>query len=289
MIEIVETPRDAMQGIPQFIPTKSKADYINALMKVGFDVIDFGSFVSPKAIPQLKDTGEVHDLIDMDGSKSKLLAVIGNVKGAEIGSSFEKISYLGYPHSSSNTFLKKNINSSVLKSRETIENILKICEASNKELTVYLSMAFGNPYGEKWNIEQLIKESEYLNSIGIDRVVISDTIGVGTPEIIQESFSQMVPLFPDIQFGLHLHSTITQWYDKIDAAYKNGCRSFEGVLNGLGGCPMAGHKLVGNLRTGLILEYFEKNGIKLNIDRLAFENAITKSITTFALLKLDQF
>ncbi|MFC2107324.1 hydroxymethylglutaryl-CoA lyase [Bacteroidota bacterium] len=289
MIEIVETPRDAMQGIPQFIPTKAKANYINSLMKVGFDVIDFGSFVSPKAIPQLKDSGEVHDLIDMDGSKSKLLAVIGNVKGAEIAASFEKISYLGYPHSSSNTFLEKNINSSVLKSRETIEDILKICKASNKKLTVYLSMAFGNPYGEEWNVKQLIKESEYLNRIGIDRVVISDTIGVGTPETIEESFSQMVPLFPDIEFGLHLHSTITKWYDKIDAAYKNGCRSFEGVLNGLGGCPMAGHKLVGNLRTGLILEYFEKNGIRLNIDKLAFENAITKSITTFALLKLDKF
>ncbi len=218
MIEIVETPRDAMQGIPQFIPTKSKADYINVLMKVGFDVIDFGSFVSPRAIPQLKDTGKVHDLIDMDGSKSKLLAVIGNVKGAEIGAKYEKISFLGYPHSSSDIFLEKNINSSVLKSRETIESILKICDKNNKDLTVYFSMAFGNPYGEEWDVEQLIKESEYLNSIGIDRVVISDTIGVGTPENIEESFKQMVPMFPEIQFGLHLHSTITQWYEEIDAA-----------------------------------------------------------------------
>jgi len=284
MIELVETPRDAMQGIKPFIPTASKATYINTLLKVGFDIIDFGSFVSPKAIPQLADTAEVLDLIDMAGSKSKLLAIVANSRGASEGAKLDKITYLGYPHSTSNIFLQKNINSSLEKSRETMKDIMDICLKNDKILSVYYSMGFGNPYDEEWHVEQLIAETEKLSQIGVKRIVLSDTIGVGTPDRIEESFKKLVPEYPGIQFGLHLHTTLEHWYKKLDAAFTNGCRSFEGVLNGLGGCPMAGYELVGNIRTGLLLQYLRKNKVNVSIDREAFENAITKSITTFALL-----
>ncbi|MFO8129311.1 MAG: hypothetical protein R6T99_05350 [Bacteroidales bacterium] len=288
MVEIVETPRDAMQGIKQFIPTKSKAGYINTLLKVGFDIIDVGSFVSPAAIPQLRDTAEVLDMLDMSGSDSKLLVITANVRGAEKAVMFDKITYLGYPHSTSDTFLQKNINASLSKSRETIRRLTEICDRKGKQLSVYFSMALGNPYSEEWNTGQLITEAGLMREMGIRRIVISDTIGAGTPGTIKEVFKSLVPEFPGIRFGLHLHSTLDKWYEKIDAAYRQGCRSFEGVLNGLGGCPMAGHELVGNIRTGLLLEYFEKNNIPLNIHKAAFENAVTKSITTFALLKFKK-
>lgn len=288
MVEIVETPRDAMQGIKQFIPTKSKAGYINTLLKVGFDIIDVGSFVSPAAIPQLRDTAEVLDMLDMSGSNSKLLVITANVRGAEKAVMFDKITYLGYPHSTSDTFLQKNINASLSKSRETIRRLTEICDRKGKQLSVYFSMALGNPYSEEWNTGQLITEAGLMREMGIRRIVISDTIGAGTPGTIKEVFKSLVPEFPGIRFGLHLHSTLDKWYEKIDAAYRQGCRSFEGVLNGLGGCPMAGHELVGNIRTGLLLEYFEKNNIPLNIHKAAFENAVTKSITTFALLKFKK-
>jgi len=289
MVEIVETPRDAMQGIKPFIPTRSKADYINALLKVGFDIIDFGSFVSPKAIPQLRDTAKVLEMLNIDNTKTRLLAIVGNRRGAEEAAIFDKIAYLGYPHSTSDIFLQKNINSSLEKSRKTVETLKNICSKSGKILSIYYSMCFGNPYGEEWNPEQLFQETEIMSQMGVTRVVLSDTIGVATPESIRHTFRQLVPAFPGIQFGLHIHSTMQQWYEKIDEAYKGGCRSFEGVLNGLGGCPMAGHELVGNLRTGLLLEYFEKNGIPVKIDKEAYENAITKSITTFALLKFKKY
>ncbi|MBU2650026.1 MAG: hydroxymethylglutaryl-CoA lyase [Bacteroidetes bacterium] len=289
MVEIVETPRDAMQGIQPFIPTRSKADYINALLKVGFDIIDFGSFVSPKAIPQLRDTAKVLEMLDIDNTKTRLLAIVGNQRGAEEAAIYDKVTYLGYPHSTSDIFLQKNINSTLEKSRKTVEALKNICSKNGKILSVYYSMCFGNPYGEEWNPEQLWQETEIMRQMGVTRIVLSDTIGVATPESIRHTFRQLVPSFPDIQFGLHIHSTMQQWYEKIDEAYKGGCRSFEGVLNGLGGCPMAGHELVGNLRTGLLLEYFEKNGIPVKIDKEAFENAITKSITTFALLKFKKF
>jgi hydroxymethylglutaryl-CoA lyase len=284
-IELVETPRDAMQGIKAFIPTDSKAEYINALLKVGFDIIDFGSFVSPKAIPQLADTAEVLDKLDLSKSKSKLLAIVANTRGANAGAEFDKITYLGYPHSISNTFLQRNINSSLEKSRNTMEDIMGICQKKNKILTVYLSMGFGNPYGEEWRVEQVEEETSILHDIGIRRIVLSDTVGMGSPERIEQSFEKLVPLYPDVQFGLHLHTTLEHWCKKLDAAFKHGCKSFEGVINGIGGCPMAGYELVGNIRTGLLLQYLRKHKIETGIDKEAFENAITKSITTFALLK----
>jgi hydroxymethylglutaryl-CoA lyase len=284
-IELVETPRDAMQGIKAFIPTDSKAAYINALLKVGFDIIDFGSFVSPKAIPQLADTTKVLEKLDLSESKSKLLAIVANTRGANTGAEFDKITYLGYPHSISNTFLQRNINSSLEKSRNTVEDIMEICLKKNKILTVYLSMGFGNPYGEAWHVEQLENETAILRDTGVKRIVLSDTVGMGSPERIEESFERLVPLFPEVQFGLHLHTTLEHWCKKLDAAFKHGCNSFDGVINGIGGCPMAGYELVGNIRTGLLLQYLRKNKANIDIDKEAFENAITKSITTFALLK----
>ena len=209
---------------------------------------------------------------------------MANSRGAAEGAKFEKITYLGYPHSTSNTFLQKNINSSVERSRDTMKEMMNICLKNDKILSVYYSMGFGNPYGEEWHVDQLIEETEILTQLGVKRIVLSDTIGVGTAERIEESFKRLVPTFPEVQFGLHLHTTLEHWYKKLDAAYRFGCRSFEGVLNGLGGCPMAGHELVGNIRTGLLLQYFRKNKVNVSIDLEAFENAITKSITTFALL-----
>ncbi len=276
-----------MQGLKTFIPTESKISYINSLLKVGFDVIDFGSFVSPKAIPQLRDSQEVLEGLDTESSRSKLLAIVGNVRGGKTGASLEKIDLLGFPHSISNKFLELNINSNIDKSRNTVKELLEICEGSGKELVIYLSMAYGNPYNEDWSQQRLADEVGLLSDMGIRHIALSDTIGVGNSETIGDSFSELVPAFPDIEFSLHLHTTIDNWYDKIDAAFRNGCRNFDGVLNGLGGCPMADHKLVGNIYTGFLLEYMQKNNIEVSIDKKAFENAVTKSITTFALIDFE--
>lgn len=283
-VKITETPRDAMQGLKTFIPTESKISYINSLLKVGFDVIDFGSFVSPKAIPQLRDTADVLEGLDLDGSRSRLLAIVANVRGGEMGSSFEKISCLGFPHSISNKFLELNINSSIEKSRNTVKHLRDICERTGKELVIYLSMAYGNPYTEDWSPGRLNDEVGFLAGEGIRHIALSDTIGVGNEETIGNSFAALVPEFSEVEFSLHLHTTIDNWYGKIDAAFKNGCRHFDGVLNGLGGCPMADHELVGNIYTGFILEYMKRNNVEVSIDPKAFENAVTKSITTFALI-----
>jgi len=276
-----------MQGLNTFIPTESKINYINSLLKVGFDVIDFGSFVSPKAIPQLRDSQEVLEGLDTEGSRSKLLAIVGNIRGGKTGAALEKVDLIGFPHSISNKFLELNINSNIGKSRDTLKELLDICTRSGKELVTYISMAYGNPYNEDWSQQHLTDEVGLLSDMGIRHIALSDTIGVGNRETIGDSFSELVPAFPDIEFSLHLHTTIDNWYDKIDAAFKSGCRNFDGVLNGLGGCPMADHKLVGNIYTGFLLEYMQKNNIEVSIDKKAFENAVTKSITTFALIDFE--
>jgi hydroxymethylglutaryl-CoA lyase len=286
-VRITECPRDAMQGLQKFIPTKLKINYINALLKVGFDVIDFGSFVSPKAIPQLKDTAAVIDGLDLSGTKSKLLAIIGNLRGALKAASFEKISILGFPHSVSNRFLELNINSNITRSRDTVKELLELCDKHNKTLRLYISMAFGNPYQEDWSHEILINEVEVLNSLGATYIALSDTIGVGNPETISNAFETLIPSYPNITFNLHLHTTLEHWYEKLNAAYRHGCRDFDGVMNGLGGCPMAGHDLVGNIYTGFIIEYLAEQGEQILLDREEFENAITKSITTFALIDYE--
>ncbi|MBN1338362.1 MAG: hypothetical protein JXA03_03515 [Bacteroidales bacterium] len=280
-IKITESPRDAMQGIATFIPTEEKIRYINALLKVGFDVIDFGSFVSPKAIPQLSDTAQVLEGLDLTGSRSQLLAIVGNTRGGQEAAGFEKVSCIGYPFSVSPTFLRKNINSTIEKSKNTVADLLEICNKWDKTLVVYISMAFGNPYGDEWNTDIVQTWVGILYDMGVRVFPLSDTIGNSDKKSIAELFSGLVPEFPDAEFGLHLHTTLRHWYKKINAAYMNGCRSFDTVINGLGGCPMAENKLVGNLRTSNFLEFCEIKDEKVTIDEGAFDEAYSIALRIF--------
>ncbi|MCB0805262.1 MAG: hypothetical protein KDC05_05640 [Bacteroidales bacterium] len=280
-IKIVESPRDAMQGLTRFIPTEDKARYINALLKVGFDAIDFGSFVSPKAIPQLADTGKVVKQLDLDSTDTKLLAIIANKRGGEDAASFDEIHYLGYPFSISPTFLKRNINSSIEKSVQTVEDLLDICDKKNKELVVYISMAFGNPYGDEWNSDIVASWVDKLHKMGVRIIPLSDTVGISSKKNIAHLFATLIPEFPDIEFGFHLHTTIRHWYKKVNAAFMNGCRSFDTVINGLGGCPMAENRMVGNLRTSNLLEYFEINYVPVHINEEAFNKAYEMALEIF--------
>ena len=280
-IKIIESPRDAMQGLTRFIPTHDKARYINALLKVGFDTIDFGSFVSPKAIPQLKDTAEVLSKLDLSNSDTKLLVIIGNQRGAETATQYDEIQYLGYPFSISPTFLKRNINSTIEKSVNTVSELLNICNKSKKELVVYISMAFGNPYGDQWNPDIVADWVYRLHKMGVKIMPLSDTVGISTKKNIGLLFSSLVPEFPEVEFGFHLHTTIRHWYRKINAAFINGCKRFDTVINGLGGCPMAENRLVGNLRTSNLLEYFEINYVPIEINEEAFEEAYGLALEVF--------
>ncbi len=269
-IKILETPRDAIQGLDSLIPLTKKVELMNSLLKVGFDILDVGSFVSPKAIPQMADTEEVIRQLDLSQTNTKLFVLTVSAKGGEKAASFENISYIGFPFSPSATFLKKNINSDFDKSMKTITDLQEICIRSNKTLIVYLSMAFGNPYGDSSGIEIIIKWVEKLQELGVSIISLSDITGVATPKMITEIFSSLSSKFPEIEFGLHLHTNRDDWYDKLDVAYKNGCRVFDGVINGLGGCPMSGYELLGNLPTGNIIEYAEKNNVFLQINKTEF-------------------
>ncbi len=280
-IKIIESPRDAMQGLVRFIPTKDKVRYINSLLKVGFDTIDFGSFVSPKAIPQLKDTAEVLKQLDLTSTNSKLLAIVGNKRGGKAAAEFDEISYIGYPFSISPTFLKRNINTTIADSRQTVDDLLNICAQKNKTLVVYISMAFGNPYGDEWNCEIVANWVEMLYNMGVRIIPLSDTVGISTRKSINCLYSALVPEFTEIEFGFHLHTTVRHWYKKINAAFLNGCKRFDTVINGLGGCPMAENRLVGNLRTSNLLEYFEINYISVKIDEKAFEEAFEIALDVF--------
>ena len=280
-IKITESPRDAMQGLARFIPTADKARYINALLKVGFDVIDFGSFVSPKAIPQLKDTAQVLSKLDLSVSDTKLLAIVANSRGGQDAARFDKISYIGFPFSISPTFLKRNINSNIEKSVRTVDDLLNICDKHQKGLVVYISMAFGNPYNDEWHPDLVAGWVDKLYAMGVRIIPLSDTVGISTKKNIAVLFSTLVPEFPEIEFGFHLHTTIRHWYRKINAAFINGCRSFDTVINGLGGCPMAENRLVGNLRTSNLLEYFEINYVPIQIQEKAFEEAFELALDIF--------
>jgi hydroxymethylglutaryl-CoA lyase len=280
-VKITECPRDAMQGLQTFIPTEQKIAYLNTLLKVGFDILDFGSFVSPKAIPQLKDTVEVLKNLNLADSKTRLLAIIGNLKGGQIGAQFDEVTYLGYPYSITETFLKLNINSTFEKSQNTISELLEICDRTNKELMVYISMGFGNPYNEEWHIDQVEEHTRILQKLGVHHINLSDTIGSGNVDTISSVFEKIPPMFPDVNFGLHMHTVLEGWYEKVDAAYKNGCRHFDSVINGLGGCPMAKYKLVGNLNTIHLIEYFNRNKIVTNIDEEALDKAVQDAFSTF--------
>ena len=245
-----------MQGLPDFIPTDVKTSYINELLKVGFDTIDFGSFVSPKAIPQLKDTAQVVEGLDLSNTKTKLLSIVANVRGATEACNFEQIDYLGYPHSISPTFLKRNVNSNEADSLGRVEEMMNLCAKSGKDLVVYISMGFGNPYGDPWDVDIVEKTTEDLHKLGVRIIPLSDTTGVSTLVGIEESFSRLIPKYPDIEFGFHLHTTTRDWYGQISAAYTNGCRRFDTVMLGLGGCPMADDDdLTGNMKTVNLKEY----------------------------------
>ncbi len=266
MIKITECPRDAMQGIKAQIPTNLKVDYINQLLKVGFETIDFGSFVSPKAIPQMQDTADVLKQLNLKDTKSKLLAIIANTRGAKDACAFEEINYLGFPFSISETFQQRNTNSSIEESLIRVEEIQSLCVKHNKKLVVYISMAFGNPYGDVWSPEIAINWCKKLHGMGINLLPLADTIGCSTKENIIELFSALIPELKDVQFGAHLHSTRPTALEKIDAAYKSGCRHFDVAVHGFGGCPMAKDELTGNLATEDLEKYADLNKIDLGLN-----------------------
>ena len=267
-MKIIECPRDAMQGIKDFIPTDLKVKYINQLLNIGFDTIDFGSFVSTKSIPQLRDTKEVLNLLDLSTTKSKLLAITANIRGAQDACRFSQINFLGFPLSISPTFQKRNTNKTITDSFEEVKKIKDLTALHDKDLVVYLSMAFGNPYGENFHPEIVLDMVELLNTMEIKIIALSDTIGVATPSIISSVFDNLIKKYPQIEFGAHFHSTKDKWKEKIDAAYKSGCRRFDGTLKGYGGCPMAKDELVGNIDTENIINYFN-----LNLDNKSLNNA----------------
>lgn len=280
-IKIIECPRDAMQGLNDFIPTEKKIEYINQLLKVGFDTIDFGSFVSPKAIPQLKDTAEVFSRLDFNNSKSKLLAIVANLRGAESACKFNEIKYIGFPFSISETFQNKNTNSSILDSLNAVKQIQELCLTNNKELVIYISMAFGNPYGEEWNTDIVEHWTSQISDIGVKIISLSDTIGIANPESISYLFNKLIPRFSDVEFGAHFHTTIDAWKEKIEAAYLNGCTRFDGAILGFGGCPMATNKLTGNMPTEKIIQYFEELNMELSINKNEFKKSLIESSKIF--------
>jgi hydroxymethylglutaryl-CoA lyase len=269
-LQLIECPRDAMQGIQEFIPTTLKVEYLNLLLEVGFDVLDFGSFVSSKAIPQLRDTKEVLDKLVFMGSQTKLLAIVANLRGAEEAVPFDQIKYLGFPFSVSETFQQRNTNSSIAESFEQVERMQELCLRTGKEMVLYLSMGFGNPYGEAYSPEIVAHWVDKLSGIGIGIMSLSDTVGVSTPANIKALYSHITPLYPEVTFGVHLHSHPSTRDEKIAAAYESGCRRFDGALLGFGGCPMANDDMIGNMATENLIAYSRKRKIPvhLNIDKL---------------------
>ncbi len=284
MIKIVECPRDAMQGIHQFIPTELKARYINQLLQVGFDTLDFGSFVSPKAIPQMRDTSTLLSLLDLSSSHSKLLAIVANKRGAEDACKFEEISYLGYPFSISETFQLRNTNATIDESLHRVAEIQQLCKKHNKKLVVYISMGFGNPYGDPWNVEVVQKWVDILAAMEVRILSLSDTIGVADPKIINYLFSNLIPPYPDVEFGAHFHTQPHNWKEKIEAAYLNGCHRFDGALKGYGGCPMAKDDLTGNMPTEHMIAYFKEMGEDLKLDNAALQEAMSLTFEVFPTL-----
>ncbi|HEY8403770.1 MAG TPA: hydroxymethylglutaryl-CoA lyase [Flavobacteriales bacterium] len=281
-LKLIECPRDAMQGIATWIPTEMKVKYINQLLRVGFDTIDFGSFVSPKAIPQMKDTAEVLSKLDISRASSKLLAIVANVRGAEDAVQFGEIQYLGYPFSISETFQLRNTNSTIEQSLYRVSEIQNIAIKNDRELVVYISMGFGNPYGDKWSPEIAIEWSERLyRELGVKILALSDTIGVATPEIITELFTNLIPAIPEVEFGAHLHTTPHTYREKIEAAYNAGCRRFDGAIKGFGGCPMAKDELTGNMPMEKMIAYFEEQEIATNISMNELEGAIALASQVF--------
>ncbi|MBA4276203.1 hydroxymethylglutaryl-CoA lyase [Flavobacterium sp.] len=280
-IKIIECPRDAMQGIKTFIPTARKVTYIQSLLRVGFDTIDFGSFVSPKAIPQMQDTAEVLAQLDLSLTQSKLLAIIANTQGAIAASQHQPIQYLGFPFSISENFQMRNTHKTITESLVTLQEILEIADKSNKEVITYLSMGFGNPYGDPWSMEIVGEWTEKLSNMGVKTLSLSDTVGSSTPDVIQYLFSHLIPKYPKIEFGSHLHTTPDKWFEKIDAAYNAGCRRFDGAIQGFGGCPMAKDVLTGNMPTEKLVSFFTSKKEKTNISAMSFESAYNEASKLF--------
>jgi hydroxymethylglutaryl-CoA lyase len=272
-IKIIECPRDAMQGIKTFIPTQRKVDYIQSLLRVGFDTIDFGSFVSPKAIPQMQDTAAVLEQLDLSKTTSKLLAIIANTQGAKDAAQHNQIQYLGFPFSISENFQMRNTHKTITESLVTLQEIFEIANKSNKEVVTYISMGFGNPYGDPWNVDIVGEWTEKLSNMGAKILSLSDTIGSATPEVIEYLFSNLIKQYPAIEFGAHLHTTPDHWLEKIDAAFLSGCKRFDGAIQGFGGCPMAKDDLTGNMPTEKLLSYFTKQKQETNTKPMSFESA----------------
>ena len=281
-VKIIECPRDAMQGIKShFISSEAKANYINSLLKVGFDTIDFGSFVSPKAIPQMRDTAAVLARLDLSQTTSKLLAIVANVRGANDAAHFEEIDYLGYPFSISENFQMRNTHKTISQSIETLQEILSIAIRSNKEVVAYLSMGFGNPYGDPWNVEIVSEWTEKLSGMGVKILSLSDTIGSSTPAVISQLFSNLIPTYPSIEFGAHLHTSPSLWHEKVHAAFHAGCKRFDGAIKGYGGCPMAKDELTGNMPTEKLISYFTSQKVNTGIKPMSFESAYNQALKIF--------
>ena len=281
-IKIVECSRDAMQGIKQFIPSKVKLDYLQSVLSVGFDVVDFGSFVSKRAIPQMSDSSYIIDNLDLSNTKSKLLAIVANKRGALEACSHSLLNFIGFPFSISEIFQMRNTNKTVNESFEELKSIKEIAENNNKKLVVYLSMGFGNPYGEPWNFQIVEEWIEKLNHLEIEIISLSDTIGTADPNDINKIFSNLIPKYMKIEFGAHFHTKPDEWFNKIDLAYNAGCRRFDGAIKGFGGCPMAKDELTGNLPTEKLISFFNSKGLKTNINSLNFESCYNNTINLFS-------
>lgn len=281
-VKIIECPRDAMQGIKTFIPTQEKLQYLQMLVQCGFDVLDIGSFVSPKAIPQMQDTAQVLQKINLEGVTTKLLTIVANVRGAKEAVKFPQVSFIGFPFSISETFQMRNTHKTIAQSMEVLKEILSIAKNSDKEVVVYLSMGFGNPYGEPWSPEIVSRWVENLVEMGVKIISLSDTVGSSTPQTITSLFSALIPQYPTIEIGAHLHTTKATWFEKIDAAYQAGCRRFDGAIQGFGGCPMAGSELVGNMPTEKMISYFTTQKAKNNINTLRYEATHNRASMLFS-------
>ena len=280
-MKLIECPRDAMQGLPNFVPTEVKINYLNNLLQVGFDTLDFGSFVSPKAIPQMRDTAEVVSKLDMSATKTKLLAIIANLRGAEEAAHFDEISYLGFPLSVSETFQLKNTNKTIEAAFGEVGEIQNVCVKSNKQLVVYLSMGFGNPYGEAYSPEIVEHFAERLVGMGIHIIAPSDTIGSSTTDAIKTLFGHLIKRFPEVEFGAHLHAKSSHVPKKVKAAFKAGVKRMDCAVRGFGGCPLAENELVGNMATELVVGELRQLGAKLEIDEIKLAQAMLASQYVF--------
>lgn len=282
-IQLIECPRDAMQGLHEFIPTEQKIAYIQSLLAVNFHSLDCGSFVSAKAIPQLRDSEAVLNALDRSQSRSKLLVIVANMRGAQRAAQLEAVDVLGYPFSISEQFQQRNTNKSIAESEVLVQNLLELAADKGKELVVYLSMGFGNPYREPWSVEKVLTYVEKLANYGVRTLSLSDTIGTSNPDNIHHIFGSVIPAFPQIEFGAHLHTSWDSWYEKVDAAYAAGCRRFDGAIRGFGGCPMADDDLVGNMPTEKLISFVQARQIPHQLDLLAFESAYNRALQTFPL------